>query len=123
VILVDSNVVIYSRQLEYQPLRELLAEQAIAANWIVATEVLGWQHLKDYDEEVFRDFFDQIVMIELDRLIFEQTILLRRQHRIDIADSLIAATAFVHKLELWTHNTSDFEDIEGLKLFDPIKES
>ena len=35
-----------------------------------------------------------------------------------LADGLIAATALVHDLTLWTRNTRDFEGT-GVRLFDP----
>ena len=35
-----------------------------------------------------------------------------------LADGLLAATALVHDLTLWTRNTRDFEDT-GVRLFDP----
>ena len=38
--------------------------------------------------------------------------------RIEVADGLIAATALVHDLTLWTRNTKDF-DGTGVRLFDP----
>ena len=38
--------------------------------------------------------------------------------RIGAQDGLIAATALVHDLTLWTRNTRDFADT-GVRLFDP----
>ena len=37
---------------------------------------------------------------------------------IDASDGLIAATALVHDLTLWTRNTRDFEGT-GVRLFNP----
>jgi predicted nucleic acid-binding protein len=37
-------------------------------------------------------------------------------HKLSIPDALIAATALVHQLELYTLNTRDFQFIPGLKL-------
>ena len=37
---------------------------------------------------------------------------------IDVADGLIAATALVHDLTLWTRNTQDFDGL-GVRLFNP----
>ena len=39
---------------------------------------------------------------------------------IKLPDAIIAATALVHGLTLWTHNTDDFKDVPQLKLFDPM---
>jgi predicted nucleic acid-binding protein len=40
------------------------------------------------------------------------------RRRIEVADGLIAATALVHDLTLWTRNTRDF-DGTGVRLFNP----
>ena len=40
------------------------------------------------------------------------------RRRIEVADGLIAATALVHDLTLWTRNTQDFHGT-GVRLFNP----
>jgi tRNA(fMet)-specific endonuclease VapC len=40
-------------------------------------------------------------------------------HKLAIPDALIAATALVHGLELYTLNIKDFRFIENLKLYHP----
>lgn len=40
-------------------------------------------------------------------------------HKLSIPDALIAATALVHNLELYTLNIRDFQFIPGLKLYQP----
>lgn len=42
-----------------------------------------------------------------------------RNHNISLADCIIAATAFVHNLELATLNTKDFAPIKELKFYKP----
>ena len=39
-------------------------------------------------------------------------------HKLSIPDALIAATALVHQVELFTFNVKDFHFIPGLDLFD-----
>jgi hypothetical protein len=41
-------------------------------------------------------------------------------HKVSIPDALIAATALVHDLELYTMNTKDFRFIAKLKLYQPV---
>ena len=45
---------------------------------------------------------------------------IRAQNNSTIIDAIIAATAINHRLSLATLNLKDFEDIEGLHLFDNI---
>ena len=40
-------------------------------------------------------------------------------HKLNLPDALIAATAIVHQLELYTLNTKDFRFISGLRLYQP----
>jgi len=41
-------------------------------------------------------------------------------HKLSIPDALIASTALVHQLELYTLNRKDFRFITGLNLYNPI---
>ena len=66
-----------------------------------------------------KDFIDLATIIEIDKNIIESCINLRKQHRIKLPDAIIAATALVHNMTLISRNTSDFKNIEGLKVLDP----
>ena len=44
-------------------------------------------------------------------------------HKLSIPDAMIAATAIVHGLELYTLNRRDFQFISGLKLYESVNES
>ena len=41
-------------------------------------------------------------------------------HKLEFADALIAATAILHNVELFTLNRKDFAYIPNLKLYEPI---
>ena len=41
-------------------------------------------------------------------------------HKLSLPDALIAATALVHNLELYTLNIKDFRYISNLKLYQPV---
>ena len=57
---------------------------------------------------------------EIDLTIVAKAIFIRQQFKTKLPDAIIAATALAHNLTLITHNLSDFEKIEGLRLIDPI---
>lgn len=40
---------------------------------------------------------------------------------LNLVNSLIAATALIHNLEIYTRNLSDFERVKKLKCIDPIR--
>ena len=41
-------------------------------------------------------------------------------HKLHIPDALIAATALIHNLELYTLNSKDFQFIPGIQMYKPI---
>jgi predicted nucleic acid-binding protein len=57
------------------------------------------------------DFNDQVTY---------NVIELRQTTNVKLPDAIIAATALVNSLILWTHSTKDFEKVSDLQLFDPI---
>jgi predicted nucleic acid-binding protein len=67
------------------------------------------------------NFVSLAEVIELNKSIIDQTILLRKKYKIKLLDALIAATAMVHNLVLLSHNTKDFAGIIGLSILDPYQ--
>ena len=65
------------------------------------------------------DFVDESTVIGLTDEVVDQTIALRRKHKIKLPDAIIAATALVQKATIVTHNTRDFQSIGKLKCVDP----
>lgn len=120
-ILLDSNVVIYLfRPATRELIGERLRGQAMATCNVVRAEVLGYPALAEADEQELRDFLDALPNLVFDEAVTETVIAIRRNHRIPLPDAIIAGTAMVHDAVLWTHNSSDFQGISGLRLFDPL---
>jgi len=46
---------------------------------------------------------------------------LRQAKRMSLGDSIVAATALEHGLELWSVNIDDFKHVEDLKLLNPLQ--
>jgi len=46
---------------------------------------------------------------------------LRREGKIKLPDSVIAATALHKGLDIVTRNEDDFKDVEGLKVYNPFR--
>ena len=78
-------------------------------------ELLGHNH---QNIGQYRIAVDACIVLELTEAIILKTIAIRKSRRIKIPDAIIAATALVNDLTLITHNTSDFENIQNLKLLD-----
>ena len=121
-ILLDTNVLIYLRngQLDDDIVQSLRTMKLDTCNVIIA-EILGYPITKINDAKFFNLLFATMHNYPFDSAVTVKVIELKRTTSIRLPDAIIAATALVHDLELWTHNTSDFKNIPNLKLFDPIK--
>jgi hypothetical protein len=117
--LIDSNILI-------EFVGKLLPETANASlstiidtdfniSFINKIEVLG-HHAVD---EAWINFIDQASVIVADDDIIEQTIQIRKEHKIKIPDALVAATAIVNSLTLLTRNVQDFKNIRNLEMENP----
>ncbi|MGZ3778235.1 MAG: type II toxin-antitoxin system VapC family toxin, partial [Mucilaginibacter sp.] len=84
-------------------------------SFINKIEVLGHHSAN----EAWVNFINQASVIVADDDIIEQTIQIRKKHKIKIPDALVAATAVTNDLILLTRNTQDFKNIPGLKLENP----
>lgn len=85
---------------------------------VVKIETLGFDGpTEDMQKlEALLSFAD---MLYIDDSIIDKTIALRKEYKIKLGDSFIAATALVRSLELITRNRADFKNIRGLNVIDP----
>ena len=118
--LIDSNLIIYAAQPNFRWLLPIITTTKCYFSTITKIEVLGFKGILPPEELFFQTYFDSIISINLTDAIIEQAIQIRQNKKVKLGDSIIAATAIVHNLELHTHNTDDFINISGLMLFDPI---
>jgi toxin FitB len=119
-MLLDSNIIIYSAEPQYQQIRDLITRTSPAVSAISYVEVLGFPRITSLQIAQFTAFFANAPVFKIDRPILDQAVLLRQQRRMSVADAIIAATALVHGKTLVTRNTADFSWIVGLKLLDPL---
>ena len=117
--LIDSNVLIeFVGNLLPQEAHKLIVDiidTDFNLSFINKIEVLG----HSLADDSWINFVNQATVINVDDDIIEQAILVRKRHKIKLPDALIAATALVNDLVLLTRNTSDFKNIESLKLENP----
>jgi len=119
----DTNTAIYYLQQQYPIEAEkfidnLLQSELPIISAITEIELLCWKSASEKDMEVLRAFINDALVIELEQPIKLSTAVIRKQYRIKLPDAIIAATALVHDLTLITRNTSDFKNIEGIKIID-----
>lgn len=133
-ILLDTNVISEARlQLGSVRVKAALREHEddLWLSVVVLGEILFGIRLLDpgpkraqlerYYEELCRDYTDRL--LDVTREVAEAWGVLRAARRrmgrpLAATDGMIAATALVHDLTLWTRNTKDFDGI-GVRLLDP----
>jgi predicted nucleic acid-binding protein len=87
---------------------------------ITQIEVLGFQGIGPNEIRAIQNILGTGELIYVDQAIASQTIAIRQKNKIKTPDAIIAATALVQGVELWTANTSDFVKVKGLELFNPL---
>jgi toxin FitB len=118
--LIDSNILIYSYTPSNEYLRELFVKEAVFISEISRVEVLGYHKLTIDEENYYKQIFDFIPIIFPSQEIFNESIRLRRNYNLKLGDSLIAATALVHNLDIYSRNLKDFEKVPRLGCVNPI---
>jgi predicted nucleic acid-binding protein len=120
-ILLDTNIVIYlhGAQLNNTVLATLQSSVLSTCN-IIITEVLESKAIDSTDAKYFENLFATMKNYPFDKAVTNKVIELRRTTSIKLPDAIIAATALVNDLVLWTHNIDDFKHVSGLQIFDPI---
>ena len=120
-MLLDSNIIIYAAQPQYESLRNWMGETDRSISLISQVEVLGYHNLSVSEKMFFDGFFDNFRTLPIDEAIIEKATKLRQQKKMSLGDSIIAATAIEFGLALATANSKDFGWIEGLEIFDPTQ--
>ncbi len=87
---------------------------------ITKMETLGF-NFKSKDEQFTMEYFvEGSTVLQINNDIVNKTIDIRKTKKLKLPDAIIAATALVYDITLITRNTSDFEDIQGLKVINPF---
>jgi predicted nucleic acid-binding protein len=120
-ILLDTNIVIYLHgALLNDTVADQLRNSTLDTCNVIVAEVLGYKFVNPEDTKYFEDLFAAMNNHIFDNEVTAKVIELRQTTSIKLPDAIIAATALVNDLALWTHNTDDFSNIPKLRLFDPI---
>lgn len=118
--LLDSNLIIYAAQDKYAWLRTLIVDEQSCVSLISKLEVLGYRYLTVDDKAYLESVFRIIDVYPIDDEVIEKAILLRQTQKMSTGDAIVAATAILKNLELYTNNTSDFVHIAGLTVINPL---
>jgi len=121
-MLVDSNVIIdyVSNRIPEKSAKQLdiYFNSNFSVSIISKIEVLGF-NTQEYELEQLESFIQLSSIVYIDEAVADKTIEIRRMKRIKLPDAIIAATALLQNCILLSHNTTDFNKIEGLQVLDP----
>jgi len=109
--LIDTNVLVDAQmgRLSTNGLNFLakIINEDFIISFITLIEYLGYKDISKSSEE----FIALAEVIEIDKIIIQNCIELRKKHKIKLPDAIIAATALTYNLILITNNEKDFKDI------------
>ena len=86
---------------------------------IVIAEFLSHPLMDERTQALFRLFLSQTTAIGLDTALAERAAIIRRVHKLKLADAVIAATALFTGSTLITRNEKDFRKVLGLGIINP----
>lgn len=119
-ILLDSNIVIYSSNADYDFLRQRLAPYDLVVSDISRLEVLGFSRIAELEKRYFNEFFEAVECFIITPQIINHAITLRQIKKMSLGDAIIASTALLHNLPIMTRNDSDFNWIDSLQVVNPF---
>ena len=116
----DTNAILY--YLKDDPatvssLRNVFAKNVpLYVSAITELELFAFSNLSTAEEKLIEELLTTVAVISLDSHIARLAAFIRRQYRLKVADSVIAATAMFTGSTLLTRNTRDFQRIPNLSL-------
>lgn len=122
-VLLDSDIVIYSTKPGYDLLRGFLSERSLSVSVATRVEVLGFHAITEIDKVELEALFQITAVLPITDEIAEKSIELRQIKKMSLGDAFIAATAIVENIPLVTNNTKDFKWITSLTLIDPFEDT
>jgi predicted nucleic acid-binding protein len=119
--LIDTNTLI-DAQMKRLPSNGLqiladIIDSEFNVSFITYIEFLGYPAATKATE----DFISLANVVEVNKVIIDRCITLRKAQRIKLPDALIAATALAENYTLITNNEKDFEKVAGLKILNLTK--
>jgi predicted nucleic acid-binding protein len=100
-LLLDTNIVLYlltGNESVYQ----ILEDKELYVSFITELELLSYAELSNQQHAKIKDFLAQITILDITESIKEITTSLRRNYRIKLPDSIIAATSYAYNIPLVT---------------------
>lgn len=99
--LLDTNAILYMLGGD-KTLSDFLFEKELYISIITEMELLSYKHITAKEQKVISNFLKELVVININDEINENTIDLKKKHQMKLPDCIIAATASWLKIPLLT---------------------
>lgn len=122
--LIDTNVLIYYTQgveSAKKLVDNLTPQNSFNISILTKIEFLGWDKHTEDGYEKCKKLIECANIYQVDEIVSNKAIELKRKNNIKLADAVIAATALLNDLKLVTRNTDDFKMIEGLEVMNILE--
>lgn len=125
--LLDTNILIYylNGTIPDENTRiDTILQSSFHISILTKIEFLSWGEFLEKNDELAKaqEFIGHATMLNLDNAIVQKTIELRREFKIPLADSVIAATALENEMTVVTRNVADFQ-MTAVDIYNPFSES
>lgn len=122
-ILLDSNILIFSALDKHKYLRKIIKKSNAACSIISKLEVLGYHKITKEQVIYFEAIFNVITILPVSDIVINQAIKYRQKKSMSVGDSIIAATAKLFDSDLYTNNVEDFRNIKDFEIINPLKKN
>ena len=119
-MLLDSNIVIGAAKPSGESLAVYVADATACISIITRIEALGYHLLTGEEEKEINLYLADLPELPLDDAVARRAIVLRKQKKMGLADSILAATALERGIPFVTRNVEDFKHVTGLKLINAL---
>ncbi len=85
---------------------------------ITKIELLGFNTPEEH-YQLLVQFMNDASVLDLSNDVVDASILIRKNHKSKLPYAIIATTALVYDLVVISRNTSDFKNIDGIKVINP----
>lgn len=124
--LIDTNILIYLTKSEIPEAQIDFIDQILKNSFnisvITKIEFLGWNKHTEQGYLLSKEILAEAEAIELNKIITEKAIDIKRKTNLKLGDAIIGATALEYEFILITRNIKDFQRITGVELFNPFED-
>ena len=94
----------------------LLGGTPLCISAITRIELLAAPVLRAGEEAEILNLLEQFILVPVDAQVADVAARVRRAHRLELGDSIIAATALLRNTALVTRNVRDFRKVTNLEI-------